>query len=98
MVRNLLYTGFLCLERKHPLMQELWPYSFCDAYNFPQTLGFKLPYPGLPKPSPQEPPQSLVTPPAPAAAPILVAPYATLVISRLYSSLLPLQEVPNGNL
>ena len=98
MVRSPIYTGFLCLERKHPLMQELWPYSFCDAYNFPQTLGFKLPYPGLPKPSPQEPPQSLVTPPAPAAAPILVAPYATLVISRLYSSLLPLQEVPNGNL
>ena len=94
MVRSPIYTGFVCLERKHLLMQELWAYSFCDVYNFPHTFGFK---PSA-KPSPQEPPQSLVTPPAPAAAPILVAPNATPVISRLYSSLLPLQEVPNGEL
>ena len=65
----------------------------------PRPLGSNcLPYPGMPKPSLREPPQFLVTPPAPAAAPILVAPNATPVISRLYSSLLPLQEVPNGDL
>ena len=65
----------------------------------PRPLGSNcLPYPGMPKPSLWEPPQFLVTSPAPAAAPILVAPNATPVISRLYSSLLPLQEVPNGDL
>ena len=65
----------------------------------PRPLGSNsLPYPGMPKPSPREPPQSLVMPPAPAAAPTLVAPNTTPVISRLYSSLLPLREVPNRDL
>ena len=35
---------------------------------------------------------------APAAAPTRVAPNPTLVISRLYPPLLPLQEAPNGDL
>ena len=65
----------------------------------PKPSGLNCPpYPGLTKPSPQELPQSLVMPWAPAAAPTPVAPNPTLVISRLYPSLLPLQEVPNGDL
>ena len=35
---------------------------------------------------------------APVAAPTPVAPNPTLVISRLYPPLLPLQEAPNGDL
>ena len=35
---------------------------------------------------------------APAAAPTPVAPNPTLMNSRLYPSLLPLQEAPNGDL
>ena len=36
-VRSPIYTGFLCLERKHLLIQKLWACSLYAAYNFPQS-------------------------------------------------------------
>ena len=36
-VRSPVYTGFLCLERKHLLIQKLWACSLYAAYNFLQS-------------------------------------------------------------
>ena len=97
MVRSSMYIGFLCLERKHCRSCGLVP-SMLPIIS-PKPSGLNCPpYPGLTKPSPQELPQSLVMPPSWAVAPTPMDSNPTPMTSKLYPSLLTVEEFPNGDL